>query len=168
MSAFRTLAHAAVVAPAPTRGFPAYRPKTMASRGIWALWGVVTVLTVPFSFILWWIGGEGMCGSEIYEVEPAAKACPAARTGREAVGARAPRRRHRAPAGVRLPPHLRLVGDRRRGATVLPGPDHGDVGGADRQTYGHLLPDSEEYQSGLLDACDGVRGLSVDLAGGSS
>jgi hypothetical protein len=42
----------------------------MASRGIWALWAVVTVLTVPFSFILWWIGGEGMCGSEIYETPP--------------------------------------------------------------------------------------------------
>src|SRR5215212_487885 len=42
---------------------PAYGLKTMGSRGIWALWGVVTVLTVPFSFILWWIGGMGICGS---------------------------------------------------------------------------------------------------------
>jgi len=49
---------------------PAYGPKTMASRRIWALWGVATVLTVPFSFILWWIGGMGMCGSEIYETPP--------------------------------------------------------------------------------------------------
>jgi hypothetical protein len=42
----------------------------MASRGIWALWGVVTVLTVPLSFILWWIGGESTCGSEVYETPP--------------------------------------------------------------------------------------------------
>ena len=32
---------------------------------------------------------------------------------------------------------------------------------------GHLLPDSEGYLRGLLDAYDGVRGLSVDLADGS-
>ena len=31
-------------------------------------------------------------------------------------------------------------------------------------TYGHLLPDSEDYLRGLLDEYDGVRGLSVDLA----
>ena len=30
-------------------------------------------------------------------------------------------------------------------------------------TYGHLLPDSEDYLRGLLEY-DGVRGLSVDLA----
>jgi integrase len=33
-------------------------------------------------------------------------------------------------------------------------------------TYGHLLPDSEEYLRGLLDAYDGVYGLSADLGGG--
>jgi integrase len=33
-------------------------------------------------------------------------------------------------------------------------------------TYGHLLPDSEDYLRGLLDAYDGVRGLNVDSAGG--
>jgi hypothetical protein len=32
-------------------------------------------------------------------------------------------------------------------------------------TYGHLLPDSEEYLHGLLDAFDGVYGLSADKAG---
>jgi hypothetical protein len=32
-------------------------------------------------------------------------------------------------------------------------------------TYGHLLPDSEEYLRGLLDAFDGVYGLSADEAG---
>jgi hypothetical protein len=31
-------------------------------------------------------------------------------------------------------------------------------------TYGHLLPDSEDYLRGLLDAYDDVRGLSVDSA----
>ncbi len=31
--------------------------------------------------------------------------------------------------------------------------------------YAHLLPDSEEYLRGLLDAYDGVRGLTVDSAG---
>jgi integrase len=33
-------------------------------------------------------------------------------------------------------------------------------------TYGHMLPDSEEYLRGLLDAYDDVRGLSVDSAEG--
>ncbi len=32
-------------------------------------------------------------------------------------------------------------------------------------TYGHLLPDSEDYLRGLLDAYDDVRGLTVDQAG---
>jgi integrase len=32
-------------------------------------------------------------------------------------------------------------------------------------TYGHLLPDSEDYLRGLLDAYDGVDGLSADQAG---
>jgi integrase len=32
-------------------------------------------------------------------------------------------------------------------------------------TYGHLLPDSEGYLRGLLDAYDEVDGLSTDLAG---
>jgi integrase len=32
-------------------------------------------------------------------------------------------------------------------------------------TYGHLLPDSEDYLRGLLDAYDDVRGLSADRAG---
>jgi hypothetical protein len=31
--------------------------------------------------------------------------------------------------------------------------------------YGHLLPDSEDYIRGLLDASDEVRGLNVDSAG---
>jgi hypothetical protein len=35
-------------------------------------------------------------------------------------------------------------------------------------TYGHLLTDSENYLRGLLDAYDDVRGLSTDLAEGSS
>jgi integrase len=35
-------------------------------------------------------------------------------------------------------------------------------------TYGHLLPDSEDYLRGLLDAYDDVRGPSVDLADDSS
>ena len=33
-------------------------------------------------------------------------------------------------------------------------------------TYGHLLPDSEDYLRGFLDASDGVHGLSTDLADG--
>ncbi len=33
------------------------------------------------------------------------------------------------------------------------------------QTYGHLLPDSEDYLRGLLDAYDGVHGLNADSAG---
>jgi hypothetical protein len=33
-------------------------------------------------------------------------------------------------------------------------------------TYGHPLPDSEDYLRGLLDAYDGVHGLSADQAGG--
>jgi integrase len=32
-------------------------------------------------------------------------------------------------------------------------------------TYGHLQPDSEDYLRGLLDAFDGVYGLSADKAG---
>ncbi len=32
-------------------------------------------------------------------------------------------------------------------------------------TYGHLLPDSEDYLRGLLDAYDDVYGLSADEAG---
>lgn len=35
------------------------------------------------------------------------------------------------------------------------------------QTYGHLLPDSEDYLRGLLDDYDGVYGLKTDLADGS-
>jgi len=31
-------------------------------------------------------------------------------------------------------------------------------------TYGHLLPDSEDYLRGILDAYDGVYGLSADSA----
>jgi len=31
-------------------------------------------------------------------------------------------------------------------------------------TYGHLLPDSEDYLRGLLDAYGGVYGLSADSA----
>src|SRR5215212_7262550 len=42
----------------------------MASRSIWALWGVVTVLTVPVSLILWWVGGTAMCGEEVYDTPP--------------------------------------------------------------------------------------------------
>ena len=34
-------------------------------------------------------------------------------------------------------------------------------------TYGHLLPDSEDYLRGLLDAYDGVHGLIADSAGAS-
>ena len=34
------------------------------------------------------------------------------------------------------------------------------------KTYGHLLPDSETYLRGLLDAYDGVRGLSADMGTG--
>ncbi|HEU6443465.1 MAG TPA: hypothetical protein VFL61_00250 [Gaiellaceae bacterium] len=34
------------------------------------------------------------------------------------------------------------------------------------QVYGHLLPDSEEYLRGLLDAYDDVCGPSVDSADG--
>ena len=64
---FRTLAHADVLAPAPTFGGPAYGLKTMASRRMWAIWGVVTFLTVPVSFILWWAGGTAMCGEEVYD-----------------------------------------------------------------------------------------------------
>jgi hypothetical protein len=30
-------------------------------------------------------------------------------------------------------------------------------------TYGHLLPDSEDYPRGLLDAYDDVYGLNADL-----
>jgi integrase len=36
------------------------------------------------------------------------------------------------------------------------------------EVYGHLLPDSEEYLRGLLDAYDGIRVPSVDLADGST
>jgi hypothetical protein len=42
----------------------------MVSRGMWALWALVTFATVPVSFILWWFGGMAMCGSEIYETPP--------------------------------------------------------------------------------------------------
>jgi integrase len=35
-------------------------------------------------------------------------------------------------------------------------------------TYGHLLPDSEDYLRGLLDAYDGVRGPSMDFADGAN
>jgi hypothetical protein len=34
------------------------------------------------------------------------------------------------------------------------------------QTYGHLLPDSEDYLRGLLDAYDAVDGLNADSAEG--
>ena len=33
-------------------------------------------------------------------------------------------------------------------------------------TYGHLLPDSEGYLRGLLDAYDGVYGLNTDQVEG--
>ena len=33
------------------------------------------------------------------------------------------------------------------------------------QTYGHLLPDSEEYLRSLLNAYDDVYGLNADSAG---
>jgi hypothetical protein len=33
-------------------------------------------------------------------------------------------------------------------------------------TYGHLLPDSEDYLRGLLDAFDEVHGLSADSSKG--
>jgi hypothetical protein len=42
----------------------------MASRRMWAIWGVVTFLTVPVSFILWWAGGTAMCGEEVYDTPP--------------------------------------------------------------------------------------------------
>src|SRR5215218_10424428 len=42
----------------------------MAARRMWAIWGVVTLLTVPVSFILWWVGGTAMCGEEVYNPPP--------------------------------------------------------------------------------------------------
>jgi hypothetical protein len=42
----------------------------MAARRMWAIWGVVTLLTVPVSFILWWVGGTAMCGEEVYNTPP--------------------------------------------------------------------------------------------------
>ena len=37
---------------------------------MWAIWGVVTSLTVPVSFIVWWVGGTAMCGEEVYNTPP--------------------------------------------------------------------------------------------------
>ena len=60
----------------------------------------------------------------------------------------------RAPAGVRLPAHVRDVGDRRRHATVHVARVMGTSVAQIDATYGHLMPDSEEYLRGLLDAFD--------------
>jgi len=48
------------------------------------------------------------------------------------MGARTPSGRHRASPRVRLSPHVRVLGDRRRRTTVLPRADHGDLGRSDR------------------------------------
>ncbi len=50
-----------------------------------------------------------------------------------AVDARASGRGDRAPARLRLPPHVRVLGDRRRRPALLSGADHGDERGADRR-----------------------------------
>ncbi len=52
---------------------------------------------------------------------------------------------------IRVSTHLRRVVDRGRGAALLPEPDHGDVRDQIDATYGHLVPDSEDYVRGLLD-----------------
>ena len=37
---------------------------------MWVIWGVVTLLTVPISFLLWWVGGTARCGEEVYNTPP--------------------------------------------------------------------------------------------------
>ena len=69
--------------------------------------------------------------------------------------ARAQGGRDRAPQRLHLPAHVRRVVDRGGGAALLP--RAGSWGRASTQidaTYGHLVPDNEEYLRGLLDAYD--------------
>jgi hypothetical protein len=62
--------------------------------------------------------------------------------------------------GNRPPPHLRPAAlvrqllDRGRGESVLPARIMGTSVAQIDATYGHLLPDSEDYLGGLLDSYD--------------
>jgi hypothetical protein len=82
-----------------------------------------------------------------------------------ALDARAPDRRDRSSARLRLPPHVRILGQRRRVQLLYLARITGTSVAQLDATYGHLLPDSEDYLRGLLDAYDEVDGLSTDLAG---
>ena len=82
------------------------------------------------------------------------------------VGTGAASGRDRAPPRLRLPSHVRDLGIAAAcSSSTWPGSWARSVQQID-QTYGHLLPDSEEYLRGLLDAFDDVYGLSADSAGG--
>jgi hypothetical protein len=36
----------------------------------WTLWVVATLATIPASIVVWFIGGMGMCGEEVYDTPP--------------------------------------------------------------------------------------------------
>ena len=44
----------------------------MTTRRAWAIWGILTLVTLPVSLILWWAGGTAMCGEEVYNTPPGA------------------------------------------------------------------------------------------------
>jgi hypothetical protein len=66
---------------------------------------------------------------------------------------------------LRPAPHVRDLEPRRRRVAVLAGPPHGDVGGDDRRTYGHLAPDAESHERELLDAFDAKNDAFGQLSG---
>ena len=66
----------------------------------------------------------------------------------------------RAPPNLRLPAHVRLVGARRRVQLFYLARIMGTSVAQIDATYGHLLPDSEDYLRGLLDSYDAVAASS--------
>ena len=39
-------------------------------RGAWGLWAAVTLLAIPASVLLWFVGGMASCGEEEYNTPP--------------------------------------------------------------------------------------------------
>jgi hypothetical protein len=39
-------------------------------RGAWVLWTAVTLLAIPASALLWFVGGTASCGEEVYDTPP--------------------------------------------------------------------------------------------------
>jgi hypothetical protein len=36
----------------------------------WGLWGAATLLAIPCSVLLWFVGGMASCGEEVYDTPP--------------------------------------------------------------------------------------------------